>query len=375
MNLKFWKRPIKEKKPKSFVREWYDSIVFAVIAATLLRWSIAEAFVIPTPSMENSLLVGDYLFVSKFHYGSRTPRTPLQIPLTHQKIWGTEIPSYLDWIQLPSYRLPGLREVKRGEPVVFNVPKDLLDPTERPIDLKTYLVKRCVAVHGDKLEIKNKQVFINGVAMINPPGMKFSYLAMAKDEIHKRHLHTFGLDSDDYSYLGRTSDSKFAAYNMLLTSEQADKIKSSPFIVSLEINTSLNDAPDPKLFPSLKSAEWTANNYGPLFIPEKGAKMIVNDSTLKVYGEVIRLYEGNKNVTIKNGELTIEGKRVSEYVFNQNYYFMMGDNRDNSLDSSYWGFVPEDHILGKPIFIWMSIDSEADLLHKIRWNRLLSLIS
>jgi len=375
MNWKFWKKPIKEKKPKSFIREWYDSIVFAVIAATLLRWSVAEAFMIPTPSMENSLLVGDYLFVSKFHYGSRTPRTPLQIPLTHQKIWGTEIPSYLTWIQLPSFRFPGLREVKRGEAVVFNVPKDLLDPTERPIDLKTYLVKRCVAVHGDKLEIRNKQVFINGEAMINPPGMKFSYLVMAKDEIHKRHLHAFGLDSDDYSYLGRTSDSKFAAYNMLLTSEQADKIKSSPFIVSLEINTSLNDAPDPKLFPSLKSAEWTANNYGPLFIPEKGAKMIVNDSTLKVYGEVIRLYEGNKNVTIKNGELTIEGKRVSEYVFNQNYYFMMGDNRDNSLDSRYWGFVPEDHILGKPIFIWMSIDSEADLLHKIRWNRLLSLIS
>jgi signal peptidase I len=375
MNWKFWNKSAKERKPKSFIREWYDSIVFAVIAATLLRWSVAEAFVIPTPSMENSLLVGDYLFVSKFHYGSRTPRTPLQIPLTHQKIWGTEIPSYLDWIQLPSYRLPGLREVKRGEPVVFNVPKDLLDPTERPIDLKTYLVKRCVAIHGDKLEIRNKQVFINGVPMVNPPGMKFSYVVMAKDEIHKRHLHNFGLDSDDYSFLGKTSDSKLAAYNMLLTSEQLEKVKSSSFIVSIEINTSLNDAPDPKLFPSLKNAVWTANNYGPLFIPEKGAKMIVNDSTLNVYGEIIRLYEGHKNAIIKSGELIINGKPVSEYVFNQNYYFMMGDNRDNSLDSRYWGFVPEDHILGKPLFIWMSLDREADLLHKIRWNRLLNLIS
>ncbi|HEV8513668.1 MAG TPA: signal peptidase I [Cyclobacteriaceae bacterium] len=374
MNWKFWRKPAKEKKPKSFIREWYDSIVFAVIAASLLRWSVVEAYVIPTPSMENSLLVGDYLFVSKFHYGTRTPRTPLQIPLTHQKIWGTEIPSYLDWIQLPSYRLPGLREVKRGEPVVFNVPKDLLDPTERPIDLKTFLVKRCVAVHGDKLEIRNKQIFINGEMMINPLGMKFSYLVMAKDEISKRNLHLFGLDSDDYNYLGRTSDSKLAVYTMVLTEEQLEKIKSTSFILSVERNTS-NDGPDPKLFPSLKSNTWTANNYGPLFIPQKGAKMIVNDSTLNIYGEVIRLYEGHKYVSIKNGELIIDGKQVSEYVFNQNYYFMMGDNRDNSLDSRYWGFVPEDHILGKPLFIWMSIDKEADLLHKVRWSRLLSLIS
>ncbi len=374
MNWKFWKKPAKEKKPKSFIREWYDSIVFAVIAASLLRWSVVEAYVIPTPSMENSLLVGDYLFVSKFHYGTRTPRTPLQIPLTHQKIWGTEIPSYLTWIQLPSYRLPGLREVKRGETVVFNVPKDLTDPTERPIDLKTFLVKRCVAVHGDRLEIRNKQVFINGEMMTNPVGMKFSYLVMAKDEIHKRNFHFFGLNSDDYSYLGRTSDSKLAVYNMLLTQEQFEKIKSASFIVSAKLNTSLNDEPDPKLFPALKSAVWTANNYGPLFIPETGAKMIVNDSTLNVYGEIIQLYEEHKNVMIKNGKLIIDGKLISEYVFNQNYYFMMGDNRDNSLDSRYWGLVPEDHILGKPLFIWMSLDSEADLLHKIRWSRLLILI-
>ncbi len=375
MNLKFWKKSKEDKKPKSFLREWYDSVVFAVVAATLLRWSVAEAFVIPTPSMENTLLVGDYLFVSKFHYGSRTPRTPLQIPLTHQKIWGTEIPSYLDWIQLPSYRFPGLRDVKRGEPVVFNVPKDLTDPTERPIDLKTYLVKRCVAVHGDRLEIRDKQVFINGEAMINPVNMKFSYQVMAKDEIHKRHLLALGLDSDDYSFLGKTSDSKFAVYTMLLTRDQVVKIKSASFVVSVEENNAIYDKPDPNLFPSLKSEGWTANNYGPLFIPEKGTKMVVNDSTLNVYGEIIRLYEGHNNVLVKNGTLNIDGKLVSEYVFSQNYYFMMGDSRHNSLDSRYWGFVPEDHILGKPLFIWMSINYEADLLHKIRWSRLLNVIS
>src|SRR6476659_1376275 len=173
MNWKFWEKKKEESnKPKSLVREWTEAIAFAVVAATLIRWLIIEAYTIPTPSMENSLLVGDFLFVSKFHYGTRTPRTPLQIPLTHQKIWGTEIPSYLDWIQLPSYRLPGFREVRRGEPVVFNVPKDLLDPTERPVDLKTYLVKRCVAVHGDKVRFKDKQLFINGELVPNEPGMK-----------------------------------------------------------------------------------------------------------------------------------------------------------------------------------------------------------
>ena len=162
---------------------------------------------------------------------------------------------------------------------------------------------------------------------------------------------------------------------MNITQEQVAEIKSTSFIVSVEGNRSLNDKTDPRLFPSLKSAVWTANNYRPLFIPEKGLKMVVNDSTLNVYGEIIRLYEGHKNVGIKNGELIIDGKLISEYVFNQNYYFMMGDNRDNSLDSRYWGFVPEDHILGKPLFIWMSLDYKADLLHKIRWSRLLNLIS
>ncbi|MBI1768264.1 MAG: signal peptidase I [Bacteroidetes bacterium] len=360
-----------KQKPKPWLQEWRDSIVFAVVVATLFRWSLVEAFVIPTPSMENSLLVGDFLFVSKFHYGTRTPRTPLQIPLTHQKIWGTEIPSYLTWIQLPPYRLPGLREVRRGEPVVFNVPKDLLDKTERPVDLKTYLVKRCVGVHGDKLEIRNKQVFINGKALTNPVNMKFSYLVIAKDEIHKRHLDNLELNSDDYTYLGRTPDAS-AAYNMSLTHDQMVQIKSLSFIRSVE-NSADQSSAFP-IFPSLKKETWSRDNYGPLIIPEKGMKMIVNDSTLNIYGEIIKLYERHEKVAIERGRLIIDGKEISDYKFAQNYYFMMGDNRDNSLDSRYWGFVPEDHILGKPLFIWFSIDNEARLLNKIRWSRLFNVI-
>ncbi|HRW98856.1 MAG TPA: signal peptidase I [Cyclobacteriaceae bacterium] len=373
MKFTIFKKRKEQQKPKSRVREWREAIVFAVVVATLFRWSLVEAFVIPTPSMENSLLVGDYLFVSKIHYGSRTPRTPLQIPLTHQKIWGTEIPSYLDWIQLPSYRLPGLRFVERGEAVVFNVPKDLLDPTERPVDLKTYLVKRCVAVGGDEIEIKKDQLFINGEISKNPPEMKLSYLVTANDEIHQRNFSSLEMDRDDYSFLGRTSDAK-AVYRMLLTSDQQSQLKQAPYIISIEDGSKLNEAGGAPLFPSLMNGQWDAENYGPLKVPAEGWKIDINATTLDQYGELIEKYEGNENVVVTGDQLSIDGQVVTEYTFKQDYYFMMGDNRHNSLDSRFWGFVPADHILGKPLFIWMSIDKEADLLHKIRWNRLFTLI-
>jgi signal peptidase I len=355
---------------KSKLKEWRDAIVFAVVVASLFRWSLAEAFVIPTSSMENSMLVGDYLFVSKFHYGTRTLRTPLQIPLTHQKIWGTEIPSYLPWIQLPSYRLPGLRKVKRDEPVVFNVPKDLLDLTERPVDLKTYLVKRCVAIAGDILEIKNKQVFINGEPVVNPKGLKFSYDVTTKDEWQKRTLTNLGLDSDDYTFLGRLSTGE-AVYRMLLTADQLNEVKLNSYVISVDESIMGKGSP---LFPAVMNNTWTDKNYGPLTIPRNGMTMVVSDSTLAIYGEIIQKYEGHNRVSIDKNKLVIDGKEYADYVFQQDYYFMMGDNRDNSLDSRYWGFVPEDHILGKPLFIWLSINKEGDLLHKIRWERLFTII-
>jgi signal peptidase I len=358
-------------KKKTKLREWRDSIVFAVVVAMLFRWSVAEAFVIPTGSMENSMLVGDYLFVSKIHYGSRTPRTPLQMPLTHQKIWGTEIQSYLPWIQLPSYRLPGLRKVKRGEPVVFNVPKDLLDPTERPIDLKTYLVKRCVAVAGDVLEIRDKKIFINGEAIADPKGLKFSYLVEAKDQLSTRTLSKWGLDSDDCLFLGNNSENR-SVYRMLLTADQLKEVRSESFILSI-LEPASNGSGTP-LFPSLMNETWTNKNYGSLKIPAKGMSFVVNDSTLNIYGEIITKYEGHGEANINEGKLIIDGKETHTYVFRQDYYFMMGDNRDNSLDSRYWGFVPEDHILGKPLFIWLSLNPEEDLFHKVRWNRIFTSI-
>lgn len=367
-------RKKKPQKKKTALIEWRDSIVFAVVVATLFRWSFVEAFVVPTSSMENTILVGDYLFVSKFHYGPRTPRTPLQIPLTHQKIWGTEIPSYLEWIELPSYRLPGLRNVERGEPVVFNIPpKKLSDGIERPIDLKTYYVKRCVAIPGDVFEIKDKQIIVNGQPLMNPTNMKFSYFVTAREEINPRHFEKLNLTTENYYRAGHTEDQR-VIYRMFLTEKQREEMRKLPFIVSVAPDTSASDHPNAAIFPESKSNSWNEDNYGPLVIPAKGMKMMVNDSMLNVYGEIIKLYEGHEDVVMDEGSLRVDGKQVDVYTFTQDYYFMMGDNRHNSLDSRFWGFVPEDHILGKPLFIWMSVNSEADFFNKVRWNRIFTKI-
>jgi len=364
---------LKKKKPQSKLAEWRESIVFAVVVATLFRWSFVEAYVIPTPSMENSLLVGDYLFVSKFHYGTRTPRTPLQIPLTHQKIWGTEIPSYLDWIQLPSYRFPGISEVKREDVVVFNVPaRSENEGKDRPIDLKSFYVKRCVGLPGDVLKVKDRVLTVNGQPLRVREGMKFSHLVAAADEIHERNLRKLGLDPDDYYYMGRTNKGE-AVYRMFLTQQQLDEVKATPFIISVYDDYLTHDGPDAGIFPIAMNQSWNGDSYGPLVIPKEGMTIAVNDSTLARYGETIELYE-HTQAKVSGNKLLVDGAEVKEYTFAQDYYFMMGDNRNNSKDSRYWGFVPADHILGKPLFVWMSLDNSADLFHKIRWKRIFTSI-
>lgn len=383
MNWKFWEKKEETKqKPKSALREWWDAILFAVVAATLIRWLIMEAYTIPTPSMENSMLVGDFLFVSKFHYGTRTPRTPLQIPLTHQKIWFTNIPSYLDWVQLPTYRLPGFTHVKRNDVVVFNVPgiaennyPNMNSSTwiDYPVDLKTNYIKRCVAVPGDVLELKDRQLFINGEAQPNPPEEQLSYLVTSKDEINERNLEKLDIDPDDYSFQGRPETNK-VVYQMFLTKAKVDELKALPYITSVSEDYRTHEGPDARIFPGTKYTKWNGDNYGPLTIPKEGMKIIINDSTLYTYGRAIKDYDLNKDVKIEGDKLIIDGKEVVEYTFKQNYYFMMGDNRHNSLDSRYWGFVPEDHIVGKGFFIWLSINKHGNFLNKIRWNRFFKLV-
>ena len=383
MNWQFWKKTSTEQhpvKPKSKVREWWDAILFAVIAATLIRWLIMEAYTIPTPSMEQSLLVGDFLFVSKFHYGTRTTTTPLQIPLTHQKIWFTEIPSYLEWIKLPQYRLPGISKVKRDDVVVFNVPpRELNEYKDYPVDLKTNYIKRCVALGGDTLRIVDRQVYVNGVPEKNPPLMQYSYLVVANDEINERILNKYKIY--DYEVVGRPGNE--VIYQMFLTQELADELRKLNFIQDVRIatyngsegfGTRTEKTVEANIFPDSKTFPWNGDFYGPLVIPKKGMTINIDEKTLATYGSTIKQYDHNDDVKIENGKLIIDGKEVPQYTFKQNYYFMMGDNRHNSLDSRYWGFVPEDHIVGKAFFIWLSIDKNASFVNKIRWNRFFKLI-
>lgn len=376
---KFWKKKEKEEKPKSKTREWFDAILFAVIAATLIRWLIMEAYTIPTPSMEKSLLVGDFLFVSKFHYGTRTPKTPIQVPLTHQKIWFTGIPSYVDWIQLPQYRLPGLSEVERNDVVVFNYPPEI----EYPTDLKTNYIKRCVAISGDTIKIEGKQVYVNGEALDNPPEMQFSYLVLSKNMLTERTLKKYDISDYDFFF---SNDYNAYVYHMRLEPEIAEVLSSLPFISKVEPATITNGSFRDKtqedveadIYP--KNPEifaWNSDFFGPVVIPAEGMTININDSTLALYGPVIQYYEHNDDVVIDGKILTIGGEEYNKYTFKQNYYFMMGDNRHNSLDSRYWGFVPEDHIVGKAFFIWLSLDANESLFNigdKIRWNRFFKLI-
>jgi signal peptidase I len=347
---------------KSALREWIDAVVFAVIAATLIRWFLIEAFTIPTPSMEKSLLVGDFLFVSKFHYGARTPQTPFQIPLTHQKIWGTNIPSYLDWVKLPLFRFPGLSDVKNNDVVVFNYPPE----DNYPTDLKTNYIKRCIGIGGDVIEVKDKQVYINGKAVENPPLMESSYDVQSSGVINERVFKKLDI-TDIYA----TSK----GYIVQTTPEAAKKLKegSTDVIKSITPITSERGVMSEQVFPMSEGFDWSIDNFGPLEIPKKGKTIKIDKTSLALYGRAITTYDGNKNAEIKEGKLLIDGKEMKEYTFQQNYYFMMGDNRHNSQDSRIWGFVPEDHILGKGLLVWWSIDPEGglgEIFSRIRWGRI-----
>ncbi|PQA58391.1 signal peptidase I [Siphonobacter curvatus] len=365
------------KKKKSAFREWLDSIVFAVVAATLIRWLFLEAYTIPTPSMENSLLVGDFLFVSKLHYGTRTPQTPLQVPLTHQKIWGTNIDSYLDWVKLPMYRLPGFSHVKNGDVVVFNYP----DSLHLPADLRPNYIKRCIGIPGDVVEVRATQVFINGKAMENPQKMLQPYRVYTNESLDEK----FFLKYDIWN---RRNESP----NVYPITE-LDSVRREMITVGYEVNTSADVAKkfqemgmrvEPRIlekgerseviYPNSSLFDWNQDNFGPLQVPKKGETIQLTTENIAKYRDVIENYEYNDKVEIDGTTVKINGTAVSTYTFKQDYYFMMGDNRSNSADSRYWGFVPSDHIVGKAVFIWMSLDPEGSFLNKIRWKRLFHLI-
>jgi signal peptidase I len=366
MNWKFWQKATTEKKQekpkKSASREWFDAILFAVIAATLIRTFFIEAYNIPTGSMEKSLKVGDFLFVSKVNYGARIPMTPVAFPLAHHSMPLIGTKAYWDGVQWGYHRLPGLSAIKRNDAVVFNYPMEADEPYNRPVDKRENYIKRCIAIAGDTLTIVNTQVFVNGKPSETPLAGETTYL-----------VRTDGTDLNPTALQDLRIEVQRASadeYYFNMTSEEAATIKKWTNVKLVQPIIRPKGEYEEQVFPHNPQYKWNEDNFGPLIVPKKGWTVKLDSTTYPIYERAIRIYEGN--TLQKDGErYVVNGKTASSYTFKMDYYWMMGDNRHNSLDSRFWGFVPEDHIVGKALFVWMSWDSEGTFFDKIRWNRIL----
>jgi len=363
-NYTFWKKRVKKKKKKkSELRNWGDAILFAVIAATILRTFLIEAYTIPTSSMEKSLLIGDFLFVSKVSYGPRVPMTPLAFPLVHHTMPIGGGKSYSESIKLPYHRMKGLGQVKRNDCVVFNWPAETLG---RPIDKKENYIKRCVGIPGDTIEVIDGQLMVNRNPQEEFEGMKnqFQYSVKTKGTGLNPKILYEKYDITEGGY-GRNQNE----YNLTLTNKNRDALATFPNVISVDKRVKKEAKFEEYIFPHSKNFSWNEDNYGPILIPKAGTTIHLTTENLPIYKDIIERYEGN-TLEIVGGEILINKEVATTYTFKMNYYWLMGDNRHNSADSRFWGFVPEDHIVGKALFIWMSWDKNAKGLKKIRWNRL-----
>ena len=419
------------KFKKSGLRDWMDALIFAVAAAYILRCFLVELYAIPTSSMESSLMVGDYLAVDKITYGARIPMTPLAVPFVHHTLPLTKFTkAYVEWIKLPYLRFPKIHTVERGNAVVFNYPdgdtvvlerqsesyyaivrefETLLNPnaprtelakvvnrysmegahyiaskypgpyypgkgreavrkeyhvTARPVDKREFYVKRCIGLPGDKLEIIDTQVYINDEPMQNPTRIQFSYLVTDPNGVglNSKKRKTLNINEEDVHKLSNTT----TQYS--LNQKQKEEIEKMGFTVERVVDRAGEQ--DLNILPHDVRYHWNKDFFGPITIPAKGTTVALNDSTVVLYEKIIHNYELH-DLQVNAGQIFIDGKPATEYTFQQNYYFMMGDNRHNSADSRFWGFVPEDHIAGKVWFVWLSLDKFKTWGEgKIRWNRM-----
>jgi signal peptidase I len=395
----FWKKEYKEGEKRNALLDWLDAIIFAVVVVTFINTFFFQAFKIPSSSMESSLYTGDHLFVSKLAYGPKLPQTPLTIPFTHNVIGSKE--SYSTLIQNDYRRLKGFGKVENGDYVVFGFPHGdtvltkapaddyyMLSRTigreeviraygplkTRPSDKKDHYVKRCVASAGDTLEIRNGQVYVNGTAQTVWPGVQNSYTVVTNGQrINPVILDDLGINIRELGF----SQSLPGYPGMPLTAEMLDKVRKLPSVESVTQNIDVYPADYPDswmtIFPFTPDYHWTRDNFGPLWIPSAGTTVELTLENLPLYERIITAYEGN-SLEVVDAEIFINGEKAQSYTFAQDYYFMMGDNRHNSLDSRYWGFVPEDHIVGKPALIWLSIDGNKSFPKNIRWRRFLKFV-
>ena len=395
----FWKKKNPPGGKQTKVVEWIDAIIFAVIAASFIRIFFIEAYTIPTSSMEKSLLVGDYLFVSKVAYGPKTPNTPLSFPFVHNTLPLTRgKKSYVEWIKKPYHRLEGLGKVKNNDVVVFHFPEGdtvaLNFPTQsyyqlantygrervwndernfgkiitRPVDKRENYIKRCVGIPGDEIRMERTQLFINGEPQIEIEGMQHNHVVKTDGtSINPKALDRLNIAEDDRQLLSA------GQYLLPLTDQMAEKLKSFANVVSVEKIVQEPGEWDSSIFPSDRYFPWNVDNFGPLTIPAKGTVVQLTTENLPLYERIINVYEDN-TLRVKDGKIYINSELAKNYKFKMNYYWMLGDNRHNSMDSRYWGFVPEDHVVGEASFIWLSLNKDKTFPANIRFSRMFQVI-
>ena len=371
--------------PKSSNGEWTSSIIFAVIAATFVHTYFMQPYTIPTSSLEKSLLVGDFLFVSKFHYGARVPMTTIAAPMVHDTIPIIKTRSYLNKKQLPFLselpylRLPGFQKIKRNEIVCFNWPVDTFKNMYftdkyyyKPIDKKTNYVKRAVGIAGDTLEVINGYVYINGEKNQLPKRAKlqFSYLVQPKKNKFNQKVMIYNYDiTDRFGPINSNYTYKF----MGISDASLEKLKKDTNVEWIKKDTLPKGVKDPSVFPQKPSYNWNNDFFGPVYIPKKGTTIEINKDNFPIYERLIKIYENN-DLYMLDSDVFINGIKTNQYTFKQDYYWLMGDNRSNSQDSRSWGFVPFDHVVGKPVFKWLSIDYNGKGFDKIRWDRMFTTV-